>query len=638
MSEEANEGSTRVLVDGREAKHYIYPYDVRSSLELPMWRIELEAFKNAPYPKSLSKFEHLKNVIACLWPEMASEEFWNPWLERCLRAFTNEEHKVVRHGVTVRVVVLSGCAAAGKTFAAGLYTVLWWLASPANSLAYFTSTSKDMVRKRIWPIIQKFSKGGIVNMATQEWGEFGGHMVNSKPALQMVKGDDKHAISALAVASGETTSAIAKLSGQHEERILLVIDEGQATPEAIYATIPNLRKGCRDLTIIIIENPVGRLTPSGRAAEPNDGWSSVGAEHTQWGTKGVPEWQLDKGLCVRFDGRDSPNVKRAEEAGVTGEANERSEAWLDPWPFVFTFGDWVAANHPDRVNTLSYWTQDRGLQAPDGTLNTVMSEQLVERHDGYGQFEFYSEKTVYAALDPAFGGDRCVLRFAEVGDVLEESGVGAFGGREGIQLIESIELKIDPSSELEIEGQIGAQVKTECQKRGCLVENFGLDATGTGRGVAYAVSTAWGSGYHKTEFGGAPSEIIMDEDGKLPREVFDRRVTELWFMVKDFLVSGMLKGLDAKSVKEFCSREYSMLGKKIRIETKVEMKAKVGYSPDEADAIAVLVDMVRSRGVTPRTKKRAKVEREDLVKRGREDSEVESVGAEEGGWGELSVW
>jgi len=639
MSEKVREGEARVLVDGKKATHYIYPYDVRSTLELPTWRIELEAFKNAPYEGSLSKFEHLKNVIGCLWPDMVSEKFWNPWLERCLRAFTNEEHKVVRHGVTTRTIVLSGCAAVGKTFSAGLYTVVWWLASPANSLAYFTSTSKDMVRKRIWPIIQKFSKEGVVNRVTGEVGAFGGHMVNSKPALQMVKGDDKHSISALAVASGETTSAVAKLSGQHEERILLVIDEGQATPEAIYETIPNLRKGCRDLTIIIIENPIGRLTPSGRASEPEGGWGSVGLEDDGWATKGVPEWQLDKGVCVRFDGRDSPNVKRAEEAGITGEDSKRSDEWLDPWPFIFTYGDWVAANHPDRVNTLSYWTQDRGIQAPEGTLNTVMSEQMVMRHEGFGEFDFYSKKTPVAALDPAFGGDRCVLRFGEVGDVLEDSGVGAFGGREGVQLRESVELKIDPSSEVEIEGQIAEQVKVECQKRGVLVEDFALDATGTGRGVAYALSQIWGSGFHKVEFGGAPSEIVMDEEGRLPRELFDRRVTELWFMVVDFLKSGMLRGLDARSVREFCSREYSMLGKKYKLETKKEMKAKTGYSPDEADAVAVLIDLVRSKlNVVPRTKKVAAKEQEDLVRRVREEGELEVYGDESGGWGEESFW
>ena len=113
-----------------------------------------------------------------------------------------------------------------------------WLASPANSIAYFTSTSRTMVRRRIWTIIQKYGRGGLSNTKTKDWLEFGGNMVDSKTTLQLEKGDDKHSISALAVALGDTGEAVAKLSGQHEERILLVIDEGQATPEAIYATIP----------------------------------------------------------------------------------------------------------------------------------------------------------------------------------------------------------------------------------------------------------------------------------------------------------------------------------------------------------------------------------------------------------------
>ena len=637
MSETEEVEEEKTYTVNSETPYNIYDYGVKSYVGLPRWKIELFAFLHAPYEGSLSKFQHAKNAIGLLWPEMVSEKYWNPWLERALKAFTNEDYLVTRHGVKIRVVVLTGCAAVGKTFSAGLYTTLWWLASPANSIAYFTSTSKDMVRKRIWPIIQKFSKGGVVNSSTGEVGEFGGHMVNSKPALQMVKGDDKHSIAALAVASGETTAAVAKLSGQHEERILLVIDEGQATPEAIYATIANLRKGCLDLTIIIIENPMGRLTGSGRASEPENGWKSVGLEDLEWKTKGVQEWQLEPGICVRFDGRDSPNVAAAKEAGVTG--SEEDSDWRDPWPFIFTFGDWIAANHADRLNTLSYWSQDRGIQAPDGTLNTVMSEQLVERHDGYGEFTFYSEKRMIAGLDPAFGGDKCILRFAEVGDVEGESGVGSFAGRKVVQLRERLEMRIDPGSDVEIEGQIAMQVQAACTKRGVKIEDFGLDATGTGRGVAYALSQNWGSGYHKVEFGGLPSDMsFSEEDTRSCKEIFDRKVTELWWMVREFTTSGQLKGLTVQDVKEFCSREYRMVGKKYSVETKKDMKVKIGYSPDDADAVAVVLDVARVRGVSPMTRKavRRDVEAQnDLV---RKSGEIETVDSESGGWGEVEVW
>lgn len=595
---------------------YEHDYGVLADERLPQWRVELQAFLDAPYPGSLTKYEHARNTIRLVYPEVAQPNSWNPWLERALQAFCNEKYAVRRRNSVTRTIVLTGCAAANKTFSSALYTVLWWLAAPFNSLAYFTSTSKPMIRRRSWPIIQRFCQGGICNAMTGEWVEFGANVVDSKTVVQAVKGDDKHSISALAVAQGETQKAVAKLSGQHAERILLVIDEAQGTPQAIFETIPNLRKGCRDLTIIIIENPISRLTCSGRASEPEGGWKTVGEQTEQWVSKGVADWQLEKAMVVRFDGAKSPNVL----AGV------------DYWPFLYTCADWEAANDGRRKGTLSYYIQDRGLSAPDGVGNTVFTEQLVERCEGYGQFIFLSRKRVIAFLDPGFGGDACVLQFAEIGDIE--------GGREGIQLTETIEIPIDIESAVEIERQVGKHVMNECKRRGVRPEDFGVYATGTGRGIHYAITEIWSPLIHRVEEGGLPSELPASADDPRPsKEVYDRKVTELWWTTREFLMAEQMKGFSVQAVTEFSKREYTYVGRKYSIETKQDMKVKMGYSPDHADTVAGICEVARRQGFELYTRMRMQSERavEDRIEENRIDPEDDASESEEGGWAESSI-
>lgn len=48
---------------------------------------------------------------------------------------------------------------------------------------------------------------------------------------------------------------------------------------------------------------------------------------------------------------------------------------------------------------------------------------------------------------------------------------------------------------------------------------------------------------------------------------------------------------------QLSSRQYETVkDKKIRIETKKEMKDRLGYSPDEADAFVLLVELMRRKG------------------------------------------
>jgi hypothetical protein len=117
------------------------------------------------------KFNALRQYIFFTWPEFVADlkvingrpkvsttNKWNPWLERNLKAFTNSEYACKIGDTTFRFIGLTGCGGGGKTHSAGLYAAAWWMASPHNSIAILTSTTVGMIRHRIWPVIDHYSK------------------------------------------------------------------------------------------------------------------------------------------------------------------------------------------------------------------------------------------------------------------------------------------------------------------------------------------------------------------------------------------------------------------------------------------------------------------------------------------------
>ena len=55
----------------------------------------------------------------------------------------------------------------------------------------------------------------------------------------------------------------------------------------------------------------------------------------------------------------------------------------------------------------------------------------------------------------------------------------------------------------------------------------------------------------------------------------------------------MIRGLDIEAEHEFCQRYYSMRGNLKMLESKKDMKIRTRKSPDDADAIVVVAELIR---------------------------------------------
>ena len=498
----------------------------------------------------LGKFEHFKNVANMVWPDL----IWNPWLERQIESMCDHSW-----------VSWTGCAASGKTFASSLYAMVWWLADPMHSSVILTSTTAKMIRKRAWANIQHLWRTSA--------GQFPGNMVDSKTTLQAVKGADKEAIFAGAVLPGSTSKAVATIQGIHSERRLAIVDEATDTPAAAFEATANLSKGCKEFQFLAIGNPHSTLDEHGRFSEPKAGWDSVGID--------TPEWETERGICVRFDGLKSPNVL----AGKT------------KWEFLITQEQVDTSLKYEGENSPRYWKYSRGMWAPQGVVTTVLSEAMCHKYRVREQHIFSTEAKMIAGLDPAFGGDRCILRFAKYGDL--ETGLM------GIEFNEIITIQLNAQSDEPIHFQIARQVKEACLARGVEPRHLAVDATGEGGGLCDVLAREWSPDICRVEFGGKPSNLPVSEEDKRPsHEAYMNRVTELWFSVREWVIREQIRGMDHSTIVEFCQRMFDDQKRKIVVERKVEMKGRTGQSPDLADAAALIVEMARTLGAGHLRKKR----------------------------------
>jgi len=520
-----------------------YKYGIRTNVRLTPADVECYAFRNKLqiHEGGLGTYGHCRELSNILWPKL----IWHEWLERQIESLCESNY-----------VSWAGCGASGKTYGASLFAMLFWAANPSKTAVVLTSTTAKMIRKRMWGNIQGLFRGST---------GFPGNLVDSKMTLQSVRGDDKHSISAIAVAEGNTSKAVANIQGIHAERVMVIVDEATDTPEAAFEACTNLSKGCKEFKLLVIGNPASKFDPHGRFSTPKHGWGSVDIEDDEWVT--------ERGVCLRFDGSKSPNFK----AGRT------------LYPFLITKQQLIQAKEHEGENSPTFWKYTRGMWAPDGMVKTVLSESLIDKHDLRKQIIFRNASTKIASLDPAFmGGDRCILRFGRLGINLA-----------GIMTLSSDEIiHISPNamSQEPVHYQIANSVIEHCQKRGIRPEHFALDSSGEGGGLADIIQKTWGQ-IVRVEFGGKPSQKpVSEEDARPAEEVYDRKVSELWFSVRQWATKDKLGGLDNDTLKELCGRMFNDEKRKIVVERKSDMKKRTGRSPDLADAFVVMVELARQLG------------------------------------------
>lgn len=532
--------------------------DPRASIELRL-AFDTRLHKASGFE---GKFVHLKRAIDLIYNEprrryaeerkQAYDErkhdllIWNDWSESMIETFCEG------HWATC---VWSGNAS-WKTTCAANYGTNAFFASPADTIVVLTTTTLPGLRKRIWKETLRFhrhSRAGI------------GHVNSSDFAIRFQKGSDESGIFGIATGmdEGDIQKAVDKIIGFHAKHVIAIVDEAQATNAAIVKACLSLEAGAETFQLILLGNPDSELDTLGQMSEPVGGYSSITPDDDRWETK--------QGVCIRFDGLECPRVKEGDEF----------------YPGMLTQRDIDSAITQYGEDSPEFWRTRRGFIAPQGVSKTVLSPSIIAKFDAKEPPVWVSGYTMGAGLDPAFeGGDRCMLRFGKCGQMTS--------GKMGIELCDLVQIKVEASSKEPLHYQIVRQVKELCEQHDPPVapENFALDSTGEGGGLASIFQREWSPAIMTVEFGGRASDRPVSEHNPKPcHQEYLYMVTELWYKLRVLVQNGQIRGLDDDTAKGFCQRRYVMRGNLKMLESKSDMKARTKKSPDKEDATVVITRM-----------------------------------------------
>lgn len=534
----------------------------------------------------LRKFDHLIRAIRLQWPdkiEFVSKGILNTNLMRVLWACCYEKD-----------LGIAGAASAGKTFPVAAYILIDWMAAPSRTLTFVCTTSLQASDDRIWGTIVSLYKEAIVKYGTlidyKKAIVFGGIEETSASEREY-----KCAIKALAIEAGlEGQKAIDTTRGRKNGRVRLWFDE---LPEmGTYVTKARVNLSANpDFQCGGIGNPNRPTDAHGELLKPDhpDGFQSI--------NENTPEWKTRTGKAIFLSGRWSPNFLVNEKEPIpfiymtNHEMLERMR--------VLCYGNVESVEY--RRNAIGFWPTGKNEQ-------TILSTMLIR---AYGADKIPTlgnvKRTAVSGLDLGFsvGGDECVGQFA---DIAED-----FNGRK--VLIPTHTRVYMPLDGEVFEKSIAKQYVDDCIRFNVKPSGVGLDISADGGKVAQEIIKYWlddpglkAAGTNSPDaynivaissMGKASERIVSDID-RVPCSVrYDRRVTEYWFNVRTGVLSGVIKGMDLESayVSQFCLRLYWKQRDKLYIETKDDMKLRLGgsegHSPDHADGFAYMVEMALRNGL-----------------------------------------
>lgn len=511
------------------------------------------------HPSAVAREYYFWRVADLLWnhDDLPEKMFIkHPWAE-----------KIIHECINNKYLSVGGSASSGKSHTLAGYGIISWLSKPRDTLVLMTSTTLREARKRIWgSVISLLSviEGAPVNVR------------DSTGSANYVDANgqtfDRAGLSLIAAERSRTKEAIGKFIGLKQKKVILIADELGELSEAIcQAGLSNLSKN-PEFELKALSNPASRFDAFGIWSTPANGWESVNVDTADtWVTK----WG---GKYIRLDGERSPNVLAGETLYPFLPTQEKIDE------------DKMLLGEKSR----SYMRMVRAVFFDSDEAEGIYGESELVQSGALGKREFKAGSTLIAGLDPAFtnGGDRTMLVFARVG--FDVTGQYCLQFEEFVQINDDSTNKAIPRTY-----QIVHRVKEECEKRGVKPENLAVDSTGAGSPFCDVLAGEWSNEFLRVPFGGKASDRRVSMNSQLTgEELYCNRVSELWFVGKEFLRTKQMFGITHELAKEMSHRRYELVKGstlRVRVEPKSELKARAGASPDLADSAFICADLARQR-------------------------------------------
>lgn len=552
-----------------------------SKLEVELWCLRHD--KRGDYEGGrLASFDHFRNAVNIIWNNKDStrRHIWNEWSEKMFKEAIGQREKR-------RFVGVAGCGSSGKSDAFALYAIVMYLSNPTETMVLLTSLTLETAKGRIWKAVREYWRQ-LERFFAANGAPPPGSAVHSKCRI---RGMDKQGgftdetglmlVAADKQKGEDATSKIVGTKAPGRGMLILIADELPGLSHNVLTVAYTNLTVNYEFQMIALGNPSRKLDPFGKFCTPKDGWDSVAHE--------PDEWETQRGKVIRLNAEHSPRVK--EEDDFT---EEEIRAGKEPVCFWMpTRADIEGMARDYDITSQYYYTNAKAMWCFDKSPMAIFSEtELLAASDSTVPVWDYPDRIVrVSGMDSSYtsGGDKSV-------DV--QVVCGRVEGKPHLHVSEVTTLGMDDSLPISPAHQIARAWMRGCEDAGIAPKNAGFDGSGAGVPFGGIVQAEWSPQVKDIQFGGAPSGRKMglnDDTG----EKYANRVSEIWLQIKPLLREGQVSGLTESIIEDLVSREFSKKPepRKLKIESKIDLKKRLGRSPDCADAFLIAVDVAIQNGL-----------------------------------------
>lgn len=508
-----------------------------------------------PNPLGKPRIWHFRKVVDMLWNYKKSPKpfMWHPWAVEMFEAMCENKR-----------IALAGAASTGKSDAAAVWALVNWMASPKECMVIVTSTTKSAAKTRIW--------GKVVSYWNALPGAPPGKLSSSTFSIRYFDhrtglSDDLYGIKLIAGEPSKAAHSADEIRGIKGNPLILIADEMPELSNSLTNTFNENLTANFNHQFIAIGNPGTYFDPFGDFCEPEGGWDAVNEDTYRWRSK-------SGALVLRFNAELSPNILEGRVI----------------YPFLLR-DEQLQEKQAKGMNSVSYYRGVKGFWFAMGEEQTIYSAAELLQGNACKKATWRGDTVQAAGFDIGYtsGGDQSILTIGTIG--VRTDGVLCLEVGEIIEINEDVSIKdVDRTT------QIIRKLRKICEDKDIPLKNLAIDASsGSGKTFRDAMKSQWGDGFLCVDFGGAPSDLPVSITDPTPsKDRYDRRVSELWVSGKEFIRADQLRGITNELAQEMVMRRF-VEGKKVRVETKTEMKLRLKKSPDRGDSFFILCDLCRTR-------------------------------------------
>jgi hypothetical protein len=370
-------------------------------------------------------------------------------------------------------------------------------------------------------------------------------------------------------------------------RLRVLGDEGQNWPNGPFKDFNSLiasKSGTELIKIAVAFNPESSSVHVVQLAEPEHGWSVDDMDR-------LYDWSSKAGWRVcRLDAALSENVKQRTVV----------------YPGLQTYEGFISYLKAGGDNSPNYSCFARGWPPMKGDVNTIIPPQWPQ--EARGEATFIENPEVFASVDLAFmGKDSAQMAIGRWGLASGwEDHMGRFQPfkdrlnsakdkpRHVLQIDQLIPLEKHDNTV-----KMAEEIMGRCKMLQIDPDHVAVDKTGYGFGTWSHLCKVWGEVLGIAWNEKASELKILAEDQNGADKQCDGLMSEMWWAFRRWLDPSCRAILINPIIPpqplhtQLTSRRYRTGAKGIKVEAKEEYKSRNQNSPDEADAVIMLVHMIR---------------------------------------------